>query len=166
MPQAGTTITSPPTKQTITFVRTAADSGGKELVIEALMEPGASMPPHVHLHQEERFEVLDGEGSFRVDGRWSRLGAGGRLTVPARTPHRFRNESDSNVRLRATLVPALRTEDLFERLFHLGSEGRVNRFGAPGPLQTAAMIREFRDEFFYLAGIPVGLQRLLAGARP
>jgi mannose-6-phosphate isomerase-like protein (cupin superfamily) len=166
MSEPGTTITSPPTKQTITFVRTAADSGGKELVIEALMEPGASMPPHIHLHQEERFEVLDGDASFRVDGRWVHLGAGGRLTIPPRTPHRFRNESDRNVRLQATLLPALRTEDLFERLFRLGSEGRVNRLGAPGPLQTAAMIREFRDEFFYLAGVPVALQRLLAGARP
>ena len=49
-----------------------------------------------------------------------------------------------------------------------GSEpaGKVNRLGAPSPLTTMRLIREFRDEFFYLAGIPVWLQRLLAGARP
>jgi hypothetical protein len=62
--------------------------------------------------------------------------------------------------------PALRTEDLFERLFGLGAQGRVNRFGAPDPLTTARLIREFRAEFFYLATIPVVLQRILAGARP
>jgi len=28
------------------------------------------------------------------------------------------------------------------------------------------LIREFREEFFYLAGVPIAVQRLLAGARP
>jgi hypothetical protein len=48
----------------------------------------------------------------------------------------------------------------------LGAQGKVNRLGAPSPLATAALIREFREEFFYLAGVPVSLQRPLAGARP
>ena len=42
----------------------------------------------------------------------------------------------------------------------------VNKLGAPNPLTTAALIREFREEFFYLAAVPVSLQRMLAGARP
>lgn len=85
--------------------------------------------------------------------------------VPAGVAHSFRNRSPDDVHVRATLRPALRAEDLFERLFRLGEQGKVNRLGAPGPLVTASLIREFREEFFYLAGIPVRLQRLLAGAR-
>jgi mannose-6-phosphate isomerase-like protein (cupin superfamily) len=162
----GLTLESPKIGQTITFVRTGRDTDGAELVVEALMRPGAFMPPHVHLHQEERFDVLDGVGTFRIGGHELVAGAGEEVVVPANTPHRFRNRSDADVRIRATLRPALRTEDLFERLFRLGSEGRVNRLGAPSPLETARLIREFRDEFFYLAGVPIALQRLLAGARP
>jgi mannose-6-phosphate isomerase-like protein (cupin superfamily) len=166
MTETGLTLESPAIGQAITFVRTAGDTDGAELVVEALMRPGAFMPPHVHLHQEEAFEVLEGVGTFRVGRRKILAGPGDDVFVPAGKAHRFRNRSDGAVRIRATLRPALRTEDLFERLFRLGSEGRVNRLGAPSPLVTARLIREFRDEFFYLAGVPVALQRLLAGARP
>ena len=160
------TLESPRIGQTITFIRTARDTDGAELVVEALMRPGAFIPPHVHVKQEEAFEVLEGAGTFRVDGRKIVVGPGERVVVPAGIAHRFRNRSGADVRVRATLRPALRTEDLFERLFRLGADGRINRLGAPRPLTTAALIREFRDEFFYLAGVPVALQRLLAGARP
>jgi mannose-6-phosphate isomerase-like protein (cupin superfamily) len=166
MTEAGLTLESPRIGQTITFIRTARDTDGAELVVEALMRPGAFIPPHVHVKQEEAFEVLEGAGTFRVDGRKIVVGPGERVVVPAGIAHRFRNRSGADVRVRATLRPALRTEDLFERLFRLGADGRINRLGAPRPLTTAALIREFRDEFFYLAGVPVALQRLLAGARP
>jgi quercetin dioxygenase-like cupin family protein len=166
MTATGLTLESPRIGQTITFVRTAQDTAGAELVIEAIMRPGAFMPPHRHLNQEERFEVLAGTGTFRVAGRKIVAEPGEQVHVGAGVAHKFRNRSDGDVHIRATLQPALRTEDLFERLFRLGAEGRVNKVGAPSPRATAALIREFRDEFFYLAGIPVSLQRLLAGARP
>jgi|SRR5919109_1079099 mannose-6-phosphate isomerase-like protein (cupin superfamily) len=166
MAETGLTLESPKIGQTITFVRTAGDTDGAELVVEALMKPGAFMPPHVHLHQEETFEVLDGVGTFRIGRHRFVAGPGDDLVIPAGRRHRFRNDSDTDVRIRATLRPALRTEDLFERLFRLGAEGRVNCLGAPSPLVTAGLIREFREEFFYLAGVPVAVQRLLAGARP
>jgi len=166
MTSAGLTIESPRIGQRIRFIETAAESSGKRLVIEATMRPGAFMPPHVHLRQTEDFEIREGIGTFRVSGRQRVARAGDSVHVPAGEPHRFRNRSDSNVRLRATLSPALRTEELFERLFRLGAEGRVNRLGAPNPIVTARLIREFREEFFYLATVPVWIQRLLAGAHP
>ncbi len=166
MATAGLRIDSPRIGQTITFLRTAQDSGGAELVIEARMRPGAFMPPHRHLHQEERFEILVGTGTFTVAGREIVAGPGDRVHVPVGVAHRFRNRSNGDVELRATLWPALRTEDLFEQLFRLGADGRVNKLGAPSPRATAALIRQFRDEFFYLAAVPIWLQRLLAGARP
>jgi mannose-6-phosphate isomerase-like protein (cupin superfamily) len=163
---AGTTIESPRIGQTICFSRTAADTAGSELVIEAVMRPGAFLPPHVHVRQDEHFEVLAGTATFTVDRQKIIAEPGEQLYVPAGVAHRFRNASTADVRIRGTLRPALRTEELFERLFRLGAAGRVNKLGAPNPWVTAALIREFRDEFFYLAGVPIALQRLLAGARP
>jgi quercetin dioxygenase-like cupin family protein len=160
------TIESPKIGQTITFLATARDTGGAELVIEARLRPGAFMPPHRHLHQDEMFEVLAGTGTFTVAGQRIVAQAGERVHIPTGVAHRFRNRSDEDVHVRATLRPALRTEELFERLFRLGAQGKVNKLGAPGPLTTARLIREFRDEFFYLAAVPVWLQRILAGARP
>jgi mannose-6-phosphate isomerase-like protein (cupin superfamily) len=166
MVTTGTTIESPRIGQTITFIRTAADTAGAELVIEARMRPGAFMPPHVHLLQEEDFEVLDGTGTFKVAGKKILAGPHEHVHVGAGVAHRFRNASPTDVHIRGTLRPALRTEDLFECLFRLGAAGHVNRLGAPNPWTTAALIREFREEFFYLAGVPIALQRLLAGTRP
>jgi mannose-6-phosphate isomerase-like protein (cupin superfamily) len=166
MATVGTTIEIPRIGQRITFTRTAADTEGHELRLEAVMRPGAFIPPHVHIQQEESFEVLAGVGTFRVAGRKIVAGPGEQVVIPAGVAHRFRNRSSTDVRVSATLRPALRVEDLFERLFRLGAGGLVNRLGAPRPLATAALIREFRDEFFYLPWIPVAFQRMLAGAKP
>ena len=162
----GSTIESPKIGQTITFLATSRDTGGAELVIEARLRPGAFMPAHRHVRQEETFEVLAGTGTFTVAGQRIVARAGEHVHIAAGAAHRFRNRSREDVRVRTTLRPALRTEELFERLFHLGAQGKVNKLGAPGPLTTARLIREFPEEFFYLATVPVWLQRILAGARP
>ncbi len=166
MTATGLKLESPKIGQTITFLQTALDTSGEELVIEARMRPGAFMPPHRHLHQEETFEVLDGTGTFTVAGREIVARAGEQVRIATGVAHRFRNQSSDDVVLRATLRPAMRTEELFEQLFELGAQGKVNKLGAPSPLTTMRLIREFRSEFFYLAVFPVRLQRLLAGARP
>jgi len=166
MTASGLTIESPRIGQTITFLQTAQDTAGEELVIQARMRPGAFMPPHRHLHQEETFEVLEGTGTFTVSGRKIVAKSGERVRIAAGIAHRFRNDTNDDVQVRATLRPALRTEELFEQLFQLGARDKVNKLGAPAPLTTMRLIREFHAEFFYLAGVPVWLQRLLAGARP
>ena len=126
------------------------------------MRPGAFIPRHRHLRQEETIQVLAGTGTFSVAGRKIVAGTGEEVRIAAGVPHRFRNASRDDVLVRATL----RTEELFEQLFRLGAQGKVNKLGAPGPFTTMRLIREFRAEFFYPAGVAVWLQRLLAGARP
>ena len=86
MTASGLTIESPKIGQAITFLRTAKDTGGEELVIQARMRPGAFMPPHRHLHQEETFEVLEGAGTFMVSGR--RIVARARRAGTDRCRHR------------------------------------------------------------------------------
>jgi quercetin dioxygenase-like cupin family protein len=166
MTTSGLTIESPKIGQTITFQRTTQDTAGAELVIQARMRPGAFMPLHRHLHQVEMFEMLEGTGTFTVAERKIVAKPGERIRIAAGVAHRFRNTTNDDVQVRATLRPALRTEELFEQLFQLGARDKVNKHGAPAPLTTMRLIREFRAEFFYLAGMPVWLQRLLAGARP
>ena len=121
------------------------------------------MPSHRHLEQEERFEVLEGVASFWLGRKELRRGAGESLLIPPGSAHRFRNETDALVRIRAQLRPALRSEELFEILFELARTGRTRgRIGAPGPLQTAVLIDEFEREFFYPAAVPPGLARTMA----
>ena len=156
------TITSPPTGQELTFLATAQETGGELLRVEARLAPGALIPPHIHLRQEERFEVLDGEGTWYVGARRVRAGAGARLTVAARKGHAFRNTGDRELRVIAELRPALDTEQVFEALFAFGAAGRVNRLGAPSPSATAALMLRHPEAFFYLPAIPARAQRAAA----
>jgi quercetin dioxygenase-like cupin family protein len=124
MTATGLTLESPKIGQTITFTQTAQDTDGEELVIEARVRPGAFMPPHRHLRQEETFEVLAGTGTFHVAGRKIVATAGEQVRIAADVAHRVRNTSSDDVLVRATLRPAMRTEELFEQLFGLGAQGR------------------------------------------
>ena len=134
------TLTSPPIGQALTFLATAAQNEGELLRFEARLAPGSVIPQHVHLAQEERFEVLDGEGTWYVGARRVPAGPGATLAVPARRGHAFRNTGDRELRVIAELRPALDTEAVFEALFALGAAGRVNRLGAPAPSTTAALM--------------------------
>lgn len=161
--RTGETIASPPIGQTFTFLATAEETDGELLRFDARLEPGAFMPPHVHRRQEERLEVLEGEGEFVVGRRRRRVGPGDTLTVPARRGHAFRTLG-GGARLVAELRPALDTEELFAALFALGRAGRVNRLGAPGPRDVATLMHRHPEAFFFLPVIPPAAQ--LALARP
>ncbi|MBL8615846.1 MAG: cupin domain-containing protein [Deltaproteobacteria bacterium] len=56
------------------------------------LEPGAAGPPlHLHLGFDETFVVKEGELILRMGEEDRRVGPGGRVTVPAGTPHAPRN---------------------------------------------------------------------------
>jgi quercetin dioxygenase-like cupin family protein len=69
------------------FRRTAEDTGGQLLRIEALVEPrGFAAAQHVHPKQEERFEILSGKIRYRVDGVEREAGTGEELIIPKGSP--------------------------------------------------------------------------------
>lgn len=124
------------------------------LIGETWAAPGGGAGPlHRHLHQSERFEVLDGAITVRL-GRTSHVvSAGETFSVPAGAPHTFVNHTDDEAHFRAYFSPPLRLEGLFTEL--AGYEGR------PNLRQTARLMADYRDEWFYLPWIPVGVQRAL-----
>jgi quercetin dioxygenase-like cupin family protein len=142
MARSGDRIENPATGERVTFLRTAADTGGELLELELeWLRPGQRAPEHVHPQMEERYEVLSGTGAFRVGDDEQTAGPGDVVVVPPGTPHLGWNPTDKPVHLKVQFRPALRWEDFIERLFAL--------MGAPGgPLreQLAALMREFRRE--------------------
>src|SRR4051794_16421031 len=115
MPEAGQEIGSPGGMRLL-FVRTAAETDGELLEMEATYAGDGSMPPtHLHPGQAERFEVLDGSVRAIVDGEESVYGQGESFEVPAGTPHQMGAEEPT--RMRWEVRPALRTAEFFERLY-------------------------------------------------
>jgi quercetin dioxygenase-like cupin family protein len=142
MAKSGETISSPASGFSLRFLKTAADTGGELLEMEATYEPSSAKPvEHFHPRQGERFEILEGTMHARVGGEQRVLVAGDTLEIEAGVPHAMWNEGPQRARTLWQTRPALRTENFFEAIVRLGSAGRQ------GPLQTAVLASEYRDEF-------------------
>ena len=137
MTYAGQTVENAATGERITFVHTAADTGGELLVMDDVWtRPGHRAPEHLHPEIEERWEVVSGRAAFRIGGEECEAGPGEVVVAPPGTPHLAWNPSDAEVRLRIEMRPALRWEEFVERLFALGGDAAA----------IAALIREFPRE--------------------
>jgi len=118
MATAGETVVNPPTGERVTFVKTAADTGGELLEMELVWPlPGKRAPAHVHPEMEERYEVLEGTAAFRIAAEELTAGPGEVVTVPPGATHLAWNPTDQPVRLKVEFRPALRWEEFVVRLF-------------------------------------------------
>lgn len=162
MPRAGETVANPATGETLTWVVTAADSGGSLLRVDVAMEPGRPGPPvHVHRAFPEHHDVKAGRLAIVVDGQERVLEAGATIDIPRGTPHTFRVVGDEQVRTVVDYAPSGRYEDFIDRLYALAREGKTDDKGAPrNILQTAVVARAHLDEFA-LAKPPFAVQKVL-----
>jgi quercetin dioxygenase-like cupin family protein len=159
MIRAGDAIENPVTGERIVFHKTSRETNGEAVVIEAFVKPtGFVAAAHVHPHQDERFEVLRGTVGFRSGKQKLELGPGGRLTIPAGTPHAFWNAGEDEAHFVCEVRPALQFEQLLETMFALANDGKTNRKGLPNPLRLAVIAREHFEDV-RLPFPPVWMQR-------
>jgi mannose-6-phosphate isomerase-like protein (cupin superfamily) len=96
--------------------RPSAETGGEYVEMEFVLPTGCvPPPPHVHPHQVEGYEVVEGHFEVVIDGRWRTLGPGESASVPQGALHTFRNRSGAAVRVRNWHRPAMRFEEFIER---------------------------------------------------
>ena len=120
MAEAGQQIGSP-SGMTLLFVRTATETDGELLEMEATYSGEGGMPPtHLHPSQAEHFEILEGRMRATVDGEERVYETGESFDVPAGTPHQMGAEEPT--RMRWEVRPALRTAEFFERLYGDGPD--------------------------------------------
>jgi mannose-6-phosphate isomerase-like protein (cupin superfamily) len=146
MIRAGDTIENPVTGERIVFRRTSAETNGEAVVIECFVRPsGFVAKPHVHPSQTERFDVLSGTVTFKIDGQELPAGPGDCVLVPAGRTHQFWNAGEEEARFRCEIRPALGFEQLLETMFSLAQAGKTNRKGMPNPLRLAVIARAHFD---------------------
>jgi len=118
------------------------------LAMEAEWAAEENRPPaHVHPHQDERFEVLEGELTVQVGRKTRVLREGETVEVPRRTPHRMWNAGDRPARARWEVRPALRTQEMFAAIDRSRSYRRDPRGGGMTVLGAAPVLSEFSEEF-------------------
>ncbi len=98
--------------------RPGAETGGAFVEMDFVLPHGCvPPPPHVHPHQVEDYEVLEGRFDVVVDGLWRTLAPGDRASVPVGALHTFRNRSGETVRVRNRHTPAMRFEGFIEQTY-------------------------------------------------
>jgi quercetin dioxygenase-like cupin family protein len=160
MIRKGDRLENPVTGEVLIFHRTSRETGGAAVLCETIVRPGGFVAEaHVHPHQTERFEVLEGQIRLRLGKDERVIGPGDVATVAPGTPHRFWNAGDQEARFLCEVRPALEFESLIETMFTLAAEGKTNRKGLPNPLRLAVIARA-HFETVRLPFPPAWLQRV------
>jgi quercetin dioxygenase-like cupin family protein len=158
---AGQVLENPVSGERLVFRRTAQDTGGEVLEYDLLFRPGGFLvQEHVHPHQSERHEVLEGGLGLVLAGEERRLGPGDALLVPAGTAHRLVAHGSKPVHVRFELRPALETEQFIEALY---SFVRLRGNASATPLQLAVAANAFPD-VGHTTRPPLPVQRAFAAA--
>jgi mannose-6-phosphate isomerase-like protein (cupin superfamily) len=147
MIHAGDTIENPVTGERLRFLKTSRDTGGDAVVVECTVQPhGFVAAAHVHPHQSEHFQILEGTVAFKLGRETVEARAGESVLVEAGTPHKFWNAGDEPARFLAVVRPALKFEELIETMFSLAADGKTNRKGMPNPLRLAVIAKAHFDD--------------------
>lgn len=156
-------LTHPVTGMSLRILRSAEETGGELLEMEAGYPAGsAAPPPHFHPRQEERFVLLEGGMRTVVGGVRRDLAAGESLVLPAGTVHAMWNPGPGRARVNWQVRPALRTQEFFAIVFALAARRPVNAQGVPGLLDLALLMPHFRPEI-QVTSPPAWVQSLLFG---
>jgi mannose-6-phosphate isomerase-like protein (cupin superfamily) len=101
---------------------------GDTLIVEAWVDPGGGVTPHIHPGMEEHFQVLDGEIEFLVGRKWVRTDD---ALVPPGTRHAYRNPSGTTAHMITRVTPPLELEQFLTDVAALAQRGRFTRRGLP-----------------------------------
>jgi quercetin dioxygenase-like cupin family protein len=157
----------PVLRQRLRFRRTLDPDGGEVLDVEAWVDPGGGVTPHVHPAMEERFEVLSGRPSFLSGRTWRTAVPGDTVVVPPGLRHAYRNRSDETVHMVCHVRPPSTLQEFLESVAALGRAGKLTTAAVPssfGALLEAAALAQRHAEMVTLLFPPMPpprFQRLL-----
>lgn len=141
---------------------------GNVLRVEMLVDPGGGVTvEHFHPRIEERFEVLEGELTFKVEGDEQRAGPGDHVVAAPGVRHAFQNTGEGVARAVTEADPPGRLQEFLEEAAALGRDGTYTRRGFPtGPgalLRAVEFADRYRDTVVFTGGAfpPPAFQRFL-----
>jgi mannose-6-phosphate isomerase-like protein (cupin superfamily) len=150
------TIKLDATGETITFTKTATDTGGEFLEALATLPKGADGPPlHRHTRQTELFEAIEGTVKLTCDGEEVVLEPGETFLVPMGSLHSFYSSNETDIKLKATFTPALHTQYMLTQIFASANRGQSKE---PSAFDGSYVLTQLRGEY-YLEGVPVFIQK-------
>jgi quercetin dioxygenase-like cupin family protein len=142
------------------FLQTSKDTNGKSMSLKlTLKTKGELVPNHLHILQDEHFEVISGKLTVILDGKSQILEAGQSINLPKYSRHNHYNNHDEELVIIQTVSPALDFENLMENLIGLTADGKMPN-GKAGLVQELVTLK-YLDSKSYLADIPIAIQNIL-----
>jgi quercetin dioxygenase-like cupin family protein len=160
-------IEDPILRQRYTFERSTDADGRDVLRVEAWVDPGGGVTPHVHPAIEERFEVVAGRPSFLVGRTWKAAAPGDVVVVPAGTRHAYRNRGDEVAHIVCDARPPSTLAEFLQDVAALSRAGLLTRRALPksprAVLLGALLAHHYREMVVLLPPTmpPPFLQRLI-----
>lgn len=161
MATKGKSIYNSKTGEKITWIKTADDTNGKQLVFDFSVSPKGKLPVvHFHPSQTETFEIKKGEFCIKIGKEIKQLKEGDRITIDKGVAHQWWNPSETQAaEMSVVFEPALNTEIFLEQFFGLGNDNKTKPDGTPGFLQIMAMANKYE---IYVSGPPLFVQKLMS----
>ena len=161
MAKPGDVLEVPQAGVRIEFRRTTEDTVGEFVEFDVVGRPrGIFARPHVHPHQIERHEVIEGSMRIKTGGQWRVLGPGEVVETPLGATHHHYAGATDPARIRVLMRPAGRTEAWLERIAALDRAGQLPR-GWLRPVAGARLLLDFHGEA-HIPSPPLSIQEAVA----
>lgn len=126
------TITNPILHDEVVFLETSRETNGRYTLVEVSLAAGGGNPLHYHEDFAEAFTCVEGELSLQVDQQIIRLQPGESATAPAKSKHRFFNQTNKPCRFLCRIEPGCPGFEQFLQLtYGLARDGKANAQSAP-----------------------------------
>ena len=125
-------IYNPIQKDTVQFLKTAADTNGECTLVEVELADGGGVGLHYHKTYSESFECLEGEVQVKLGKTLHTLSPGHSAMANPNVNHLFRNRSGKPCKFRVELRPASRGfEQSLQIGYGLARDGQCKPNGFP-----------------------------------
>jgi quercetin dioxygenase-like cupin family protein len=139
-------IYNPVQKDTVTFLKTSADSNGEFTLVEVELAAGGGVGIHYHKTYAEKFDCIEGELGVQLGKEIYKLKPNESATALPNINHRFFNHTKSPCRFRVELRPASAG---FEKSLQIGyglaRDGQTNAKGFPKDRLALAWLFEISE---------------------
>ena len=135
-------IVNPIIKDTVTFLQTSEESGGKISEADITLMPGGANPLHYHKTYSETFTAIEGELGLKLGRRDTKiLRAGESYTVNPMSLHSFFNPTNKEIKFNVKLIPGhAGFENSLRILYGMAADGLTNNKSIPKSLKHTAII--------------------------
>ncbi|ULQ58311.1 cupin domain-containing protein [Flavihumibacter rivuli] len=102
-------------------------------------------PIHYHPRQEEEFFIRQGELMVYRRDRWIKLQEGDSITIPAKTPHTYKNASKKEVLFDFCISPRVRFREMIEEMDGYVQEQKIRGTDFKSVLYLCRVMDKYPD---------------------